>query len=246
MGSDRAKPTIVGSRFVTGRYTAAPMKQIVILISGRGSNMEAIVRACANERWDARIAAVISNRADAAGLAFAADARHRHRCRRPPQLRQSRRFRRRARAPGRGLRARHRRAGRLHAHPRRGLRGPLRRAGWSTSTPRCCRRSRGSQTHRRALEAGCKVAGASVHFVTTELDHGPIIGQAVVPVLADDTRRLARRRASWRRSTCSTRARSAGSSRKRSIAPTASCATATARRSARRRPRPIRRQAPSR
>ena len=47
------------------------MKNIVILISGRGSNMEAIVRACADERWDARIAAVVSNRADAAGLAFA-------------------------------------------------------------------------------------------------------------------------------------------------------------------------------
>ena len=45
----------------------------------------------------------------------------------------------------------------------------------------------GLQTHRRALEAGCKVAGASVHFVTAELDHGPIIGQAVVPVLAGDS-----------------------------------------------------------
>jgi phosphoribosylglycinamide formyltransferase-1 len=48
------------------------MKNIVILISGRGSNMEAIVRACAAERWPARIAAVVSNRADAPGLAFAA------------------------------------------------------------------------------------------------------------------------------------------------------------------------------
>ena len=48
------------------------MKNIVILISGRGSNMEAIAKACADERWDARIAAVISNRPDAAGLAFAA------------------------------------------------------------------------------------------------------------------------------------------------------------------------------
>ncbi|MEO8313052.1 MAG: phosphoribosylglycinamide formyltransferase, partial [Caldimonas sp.] len=47
------------------------MKNIVILISGRGSNMESIVRACADERWNARIAAVVSNRADAAGLAFA-------------------------------------------------------------------------------------------------------------------------------------------------------------------------------
>ena len=47
------------------------MRNIVILISGRGSNMEAIVRAAQAERWPARIAAVISNRADAAGLEFA-------------------------------------------------------------------------------------------------------------------------------------------------------------------------------
>ena len=48
------------------------MKRIVILISGRGSNMEAIVEACARESWNARVAAVISNRPEAAGLAFAA------------------------------------------------------------------------------------------------------------------------------------------------------------------------------
>ena len=48
------------------------MKNIVVLISGRGSNMEAIVRACAAEAWPARVAAVISNRAGAAGLDFAA------------------------------------------------------------------------------------------------------------------------------------------------------------------------------
>ena len=45
----------------------------------------------------------------------------------------------------------------------------------------------GLHTHQRAIDAGCKVAGASVHFVTADLDHGPIIGQAVVPVLPDDT-----------------------------------------------------------
>jgi phosphoribosylglycinamide formyltransferase-1 len=44
----------------------------------------------------------------------------------------------------------------------------------------------GLHTHRRALQAGCKVAGATVHFVTAELDHGPIIAQAVVPVLPGD------------------------------------------------------------
>jgi phosphoribosylglycinamide formyltransferase-1 len=47
------------------------MKNIVILISGRGSNMEAIVRACAAEKWPARVAAVLSNRPDASGLQFA-------------------------------------------------------------------------------------------------------------------------------------------------------------------------------
>lgn len=44
----------------------------------------------------------------------------------------------------------------------------------------------GLHTHRRAIEAGCKFAGATVHQVTAELDHGPILAQAVVPVLSDD------------------------------------------------------------
>jgi phosphoribosylglycinamide formyltransferase-1 len=52
----------------------------------------------------------------------------------------------------------------------------------------------GLHTHRRALEAGCKVAGATVHFVTPELDHGPIVAQGVVPVRAgDDEHTLAAR-----------------------------------------------------
>ena len=45
----------------------------------------------------------------------------------------------------------------------------------------------GLHTHQRAIDAGCKVAGVTVHQVTTELDHGPILAQAVVPVLPDDT-----------------------------------------------------------
>ena len=45
----------------------------------------------------------------------------------------------------------------------------------------------GLHTHHRAIEAGCKFAGATVHLVTAELDHGPILEQAVVPVLPDDT-----------------------------------------------------------
>ena len=45
----------------------------------------------------------------------------------------------------------------------------------------------GLHTHQRAMDAGCQFAGATVHYVTTELDHGPILAQAVVPVLAGDT-----------------------------------------------------------
>jgi phosphoribosylglycinamide formyltransferase-1 len=45
----------------------------------------------------------------------------------------------------------------------------------------------GLHTHARAIEAGCKLAGATVHFVTAELDHGPIVAQAAVPVRPDDT-----------------------------------------------------------
>jgi phosphoribosylglycinamide formyltransferase-1 len=45
----------------------------------------------------------------------------------------------------------------------------------------------GLHTHRRAIEAGCRVAGVTVHEVTVDLDHGPILAQAVVPVLPDDT-----------------------------------------------------------
>ena len=161
------------------------MKQIVILLSGRGSNMEAIVRACASERWDARIAAVITNRADAAGLTFAQD---------------------------RGIATAvvdHRAfASRVdfdaalaaeiesHAPDAVALAGFMRILGAAfvqrfdgrlvNIHPSLLPAFTGLQTHRRALEAGCKVAGASVHFVTADLDHGPIVAQAIVPVLRDD------------------------------------------------------------
>ena len=46
---------------------------------------------------------------------------------------------------------------------------------------------KGLHTHQRAIDAGCKVAGATVHQVVPELDHGPILAQAVVPVVAGDT-----------------------------------------------------------
>ena len=51
----------------------------------------------------------------------------------------------------------------------------------------------GLYTHRRAIEAGCKAAGATVHYVTNDLDHGPIIAQAVVPVLPATAKKHSRR-----------------------------------------------------
>jgi phosphoribosylglycinamide formyltransferase-1 len=162
------------------------MKNIVILISGRGSNMQAIVRAAKSEQWPCRIAAVISNRADAEGLVFAAEQGI------PTAVVVSKAYPTRD-AFDAALRAEIDRfspdlvvlagfmriltpsfvehyAGRmLNIHP--------------SLLPSFT----GLATHRQALDAGVKVHGASVHFVTAELDHGPIVDQAVVPVLPGDT-----------------------------------------------------------
>ena len=169
------------------------MKNIVILISGRGSNMQAIVRACSEERWPARIAAVVSNRADAAGLAFAAsqgiatavvehggypnreafDAALAQAVDRfSPDLVVLAGF---MRVLTSGFVERY--AGRmLNVHP-----------SLLPSFP-------GLRTHERALEAGVALHGATVHFVTPQLDHGPIVAQGAIPVTAgDDARSLAQR-----------------------------------------------------
>ena len=162
------------------------MKNIVVLISGRGSNMESIVQACATEGWNARIAAVVSNQPDAAGLAFArargiatAVVDHRgHASRESFDAELQRTID--AFAPDLLVLAGFMRiltpgfvshyAGRLlNVHP--------------SLLPAFT----GLHTHRRALEAGCKAAGATVHFVTADLDHGPIVAQAVVPVLPGDS-----------------------------------------------------------
>ena len=161
------------------------MKRIVILISGRGSNLEAIVRCCAEQGWPAQVGAVISNRADAQGLQFAArqgiaTAVVDHKAyaeradfdtelarsidRHEPDLLVLAGF---MRILGPAFVQRY--AGRLlNIHP-----------SLLPAFP-------GLHTHRRALEAGCKAVGATVHFVTPELDHGPIVMQSVVPVRAGD------------------------------------------------------------
>lgn len=166
------------------------MKNIVCLISGRGSNLEALLQAAEAQRWPhrlgARVAGVISNRAEAEGLQIAA----RHGV--PAQV-----IDHRARASRAAFDAdlqaaidawqpalvvlagfmrvltdrlvEHFRGRMLNVHP-----------SLLPSFP-------GLATHRQALAAGVRVHGATVHFVAPEVDGGAIIGQAVVPVLAEDT-----------------------------------------------------------
>ena len=158
------------------------MKSIVILISGRGSNMEAIVRA---PLPGARIGAVISNRPDAQGLQFAAahgiaTAVVDHKAfpsreafdaalsaeidRHAPDLVVLAGF---MRVLTDGF-VRHYEGRLLNIHP-----------SLLPSFP-------GLHTHRRAIEAGVRIHGATVHFVTPTLDCGPVVVQAAVPVLPDD------------------------------------------------------------
>ena len=170
------------------------MKNIVILISGGGSNMAAIVKTAQREGWSqkygARVAAVISNQLTAGGLVFAREqglatdvldhkafasreafddalAQSIDRYDEPgePALVVLAGFMR-ILTPGFTSRF----EGRLlNIHP-----------SLLPAFP-------GLHTHQRALDAGCKVAGVTVHQVTAELDHGPILAQAVVPVLPGDT-----------------------------------------------------------
>ena len=162
------------------------MKNIVILISGRGSNMEAIVRAQQAEAWPARIAAVISNKPDAKGLAFAEshgiptavvpnkefptreafDAALQETIDRfNPDLVVLAGFMRILTAPF----VEHYAGRMLNIHPSLLPLFP------------------GLHTHRQALDAGVAEHGATVHFVTAELDHGPAVIQARIPVLPGDT-----------------------------------------------------------
>lgn len=162
------------------------MKNIVILISGRGSNMEAVVRAAQAEQWPARIVAVISNRADAQGLVFAAEhgiatavvANKEYASREEfdaalqavvdgfaPDLVVLAGFMRILTPPF----VEHYAGRMLNIHPSLLPLFP------------------GVATHRQALAAGVTEHGATVHFVTAELDHGPAVASATVPVLPGDT-----------------------------------------------------------
>jgi phosphoribosylglycinamide formyltransferase 1 len=161
------------------------MKRIVILISGRGSNMRSIVQACAAERWPARVEAVIANRPDAAGLAWAAEQGI------ATAVVDHKTF-----ASRDDFDAALARAVDAHAPDLVVLAGFMRILGAAfvrryegrmlNIHPSLLPAFTGLHTHRRAIDAGCKLAGVTVHFVTAELDHGPIVMQAAVPVLPDD------------------------------------------------------------
>ena len=170
------------------------MNNIVILISGGGSNMAAIVRTAQAQNWakqfNAQVSAVISNKADAEGLAFAKE-------------------------HGINTAVVDHKAFAGESQPREAFDAALMKeidqhqphlvvlAGFMRILtpdfvahyegrllnihPSLLPAFPGLHTHARAIEAGCKFAGATVHRVTAELDHGPILAQAIVPVLLDDT-----------------------------------------------------------
>jgi phosphoribosylglycinamide formyltransferase-1 len=170
------------------------MKNIVILISGGGSNMAAIARSAKTQNWaqrhNARISAVISNKLDAQGLALAQDM-------------------------GIATQVIDHKAFASEPNPREAFDAALMAeidkhephlvvlAGFMRILtdgfvahyqgrlinihPSLLPAFAGLHTHQRAIDAGCKFAGATVHRVTAQLDHGEILAQAVVPVLPDDT-----------------------------------------------------------
>jgi phosphoribosylglycinamide formyltransferase-1 len=162
------------------------MKKIVILISGRGSNMQAIVQAAQLENWPAQVAAVISNKPDAAGLQYASSQGI------PTAVVESKAFS-----------AREQFDAALQVEIDRHSPDLVVLAGFMRIlTPQFVSHYRnrlinihpsllpsfvGLHTHQQALDAGVKLHGATVHFVTAELDHGPIIDQASIRVLSTDT-----------------------------------------------------------
>ncbi|WP_135469291.1 phosphoribosylglycinamide formyltransferase [Crenalkalicoccus roseus] len=162
-------------------------RRVAILISGRGSNMAALIAAAADPAWPAEIALVLSNRADAPGLARAAAAGV------PTEVVESRRFR----GDREGFERAMEEALLRHGAELVALAGFMR-----VLSPGFVRRWEGRlvnihpsllpafpglDTHARALAAGVRLHGCTVHLVSEGVDEGPILAQAAVPVLPGDT-----------------------------------------------------------
>lgn len=161
-----------------------PLK-VGVLISGRGSNLQALIDACAEPEFPARIVHVMSNKPDAVGLQRAQSAGIETSVLRPRDYDSREDFdmamSERLRDAGVDLIC---------------LAGFMRLlsdqfvAAWKDRLinihPSLLPAFKGLGVHERMLEAGVKIAGCTVHFVRTEMDSGPIIVQAAVPVAADD------------------------------------------------------------
>ena len=163
-----------------------PKKRVAVLISGRGSNLQALIDAARAEDYPAEIALVISNKADAGGLAVARAAGI------ATQVVLHGDFASREAFDGAidaALAAQRIdlvcEAGFMRIHSD----GFARK--WEGRMlnihPSLLPAFKGIRVHRQALDAGVRISGCTVHFVVAELDSGPIIAQAAVPVLQDDT-----------------------------------------------------------
>ncbi|MFM8636655.1 MAG: phosphoribosylglycinamide formyltransferase [Betaproteobacteria bacterium] len=160
--------------------------RILVLISGRGSNLAALVEAAHAQAWPAQVVGVICNRPHAAGLPWA------HSQGLPTQVLDHQPY-----ASREAFDAALLSACLDHRPDLVVLAGFMRVLGEAfvrhcegrliNINPSLLPAFTGLHTHRRALQAGVKVAGATVHYVTPSLDHGPVIAQAVVPLLANDT-----------------------------------------------------------
>jgi phosphoribosylglycinamide formyltransferase 1 len=161
-------------------------KRVAVLISGRGSNMISLVEAARDAKYPAEIVTVISNRPEAPGLKWAADNKI------PTAVFDHKKYRSRE-----AFESELQKAVTVANADLIALAGFMR-----LMTPQFVERWRdrminihpsllpsfkGLHTHESALEAGVKITGCTVHFVRSEMDVGPIIGQAAVPVLSGDT-----------------------------------------------------------
>ena len=165
---------------------ANPKVPVAILISGRGSNMQALVRAAEQPDFPAHIAVVISNRPDAAGLAWAKE----HGI--PTAGIDHKAFASRAEFDAELHTAIVAAGAELVV-----LAGFMRimtaefvdqwKGRMINIHPSLLPLFQGLNTHQRAIDAGMTIAGCTVHYVTPDLDGGPIIAQAAVPVLPGDT-----------------------------------------------------------
>lgn len=161
-------------------------KRVAVLISGRGSNLKALIDACAAPDYPAEIALVISNRKDAPGLVVAKEAGI------PAIVIPHKRFETREAFDDEidsALRGSHIdivcEAGFMRIHSDVFVRK------WEGRMlnihPSLLPAFKGIRVHQQALDAGVKISGCTVHFIVAELDSGPIIAQAAVPVLLGDT-----------------------------------------------------------